>query len=89
MTMTELRKLITDGMGKSAAPEIPAHLRHATDAAKAAILAARTPAEKFEANRQGQQAFEALKAYRAGELRIGVFKSLQSEPLNLTKDFGK
>jgi hypothetical protein len=64
--MAELRKLVNDGMGKSAPPELPAHLRHAAAAAKDAMQKAATYAEKAAANRQGQEALEAIKAHVVG-----------------------
>lgn len=80
--MSELRKLLTDGMGKSAQPELPAHLRQAADAAKDALQKAVTVAEKIAANRQGQQALEAIKAHVAGinaqaGIKIAHLKSLR------------
>lgn len=79
--MVELRKLVVDGMGKSAQPELPAHLRIAAAAAKDALQKAVTYAEKAAANRQGIEALEAIKAHVAGINAQAGIKIAHLKPL--------
>ncbi len=86
---TTMRKVITDTMRKTAAPELPAHLRFASESAKAALDAAKTPAEKATARRQGQQAVELLKGHVAAINVQAEFRKAHLKPLDVRKDFGR
>ncbi len=87
--MAAMRKIVTDEMRKGAAPELPAHLRHAADAAMAAMEKARTPAEKAAVQRQGEEAREALRKHVGDIHSTAAFKVAHSRPLGFLERFGK
>ena len=82
--MTVLRKDM-----KTLAPELPAHLRHATDAAIAALDAAKSPAEKAAAQRQGEATAEMLKAHLTQANVMEAIKKAHRRPHDIRKGFGQ
>ncbi len=86
--MTELRKLVTDGMNKSTPPfapppppDLPPHLRLAVDTVKAALRDAKTAAARRAAERQGEEVISLLAMHVASLRAEAAIKTAHLKPL--------